>query len=556
MAVLAGFLAGAPDWITSENPYLSPQLSEITDPLFFDGRIYGDTSPMPVGAHNSQFHQSAQGRVIQGWIAPNYHEDFYYRIHMTPRVVDVGNVISNVNIPIQITNMYLSTVLVTQIDDPNIDGLIFNSPPTPFSMLPLYSTALSLDVTTNVPPSVDTSFGFHFSTGIIVQLPVLARRVVLYPFQPLAGYEESFEWQTKILTTRENEQRISLRSRPRRTIKHKWLLDDEQFSQTKNFAAAWSHRQLGLPVWHDAQRIAQVSINDTQIMLDTVGREYMAGGQAVVWKSETDNEVVEIQSVAADRLNLSLVYPRTMTDAYVMPIVYGHTLDGFSFERITGQYVQTSAEVFITRYLYSEGDSYYPQYLGEPVWTECQLIVSPLSERIARSVEVFDYGSGPIVVDTKTDFARNRQSVSMVRKTREEKNRLKAFLNSRRGKQVGFWLPSFNKDFVPVASLAVGATSATVKFSWQSQFFTGKHLLIQLKDGSRYFTRMSGAVKVAETETIGFDPPLSNLAMIGADDIEYICTLSHVRLDTDSVEFEYDQVNNLRCNFAVLETPL
>ena len=81
-----------------------------------------------------------------------------------------------------------------------------------------------------------------------------------------------------------------------------------------------------------------------------------------------------------------------------------------------------------------------------------------------------------------------------------------------------------------------------------------KDIMIQLKSGTRIFKRvLSGTANNDGTETLSLDATIGVTATV--NDIDMVCFISHVRLDSDTVELNHEYNGQISVSISVVEVP-
>jgi hypothetical protein len=485
---------------------------------------------------------------------PTFLDDYYYRVHVLPGVLTLGNLLSNQVRNVEVWSAYFEPQLLSSIDSEGTDGLNLietEAPPTYFAALE--SRTYVLSISTSGSPVIDAAYTFNFALDAPT-LSVTGRRVVVWPFIPQIKHKEMLEWKTDILPSFNKEQRLALRVAPRQSLSYQFYLDPKQFSKAKAIATQWAHRVYGIPVWSEATRLGSLSQGITEILMDTSFADYRANDIILIWSADTDYLAVENLSVLADRITLKLPLERAFTNVYVMPLRFSRTLQGLDFKRGPNDLIEANGTFQVSANADLGAAVGYPQYRGKDVLIDRTIIVGDLSERISRSITTFDNGSGPISVDVNSNWVTSSKSLSFDTLTRQARWAARRWIHSRRGKQRGFWLPSWNQDLVILEDVGSASAAITVEPISYPLYYGVTDIMIQLKNGNRLFARVTGGstnLDGSEALTLG--------AQIGtafaATEVDFTCFMSHVRFNTDRVEINHDVAGRFATMIPAMETP-
>ena len=503
------------------------------------------TSALPISEIESSF---------TSWRMPTFLDDYYYRVHVLPGVLPLGNLLSSQVRNVEVWSAYFEPQLLSSVDSVGTDGLNLAEPeaaPTYFAALE--SRTYVLSVSTNGSPVIDAAYTFNFALDAPT-LSVTGRRVVVWPFIPQTKHRERLEWKTDVLPSFNNEQRLALRPAPRQSFSYSFQLDPRQFSRAKAIATQWAHRVYGIPVWSETTRVGALSAGATEILLDTTTADYRENDIVLVWEDDTHFLAVENTGVLSDRVVLKLPLDESFTNAYVAPLRFSRTLQGMSFNRSAHDVVEAQATFQVTANRDLGASIGLPQYRGKDVLVDRTVLSGDLDERISRAIDVFDNGSGPMVVDVKNSWVTSRQTISIDTLTRAERWEKRKWLHSRRGKQAAFWLPSWNEDLVVLEDVGAAGAALTVSPIEYPLYYGVKDIMIQLKSGTRLFARvLSGATDPDGNEVLSLGAAVGTAFTVS--EVDFVCFMSHVRFDTDTIEISHGHAGRAVASIPVTETP-
>ncbi len=488
------------------------------------------------------------------WRMPSFLDDYYYRVHVLPGIIELGNLLSAQERQVEVWSAYFEPQLLSSLGTEGTDGITLGQPAVP----PTYFAALesrtySLNISTNGAPVINAKYTFNFPDDQPT-LRVTGRRVVVWPFMPQIKHREALEWLTDVIPSFNNEQRLALRAAPRQAFTHEFQLDTYQFSRAKAIATQWAHRVYGIPVWAELTRVGPLAQGITEILVDTTVADYRSDDIIIIWQDDVKNSAVEIGAVLPDRVQLKLPLDRSYLDAYVAPLRFARTPSGVQFRRSSRDITIASTEFQVTANKDLGGSIGLPQYRGKDVLTDRTVLVGDLNERISRSIDQMDNGSGPVSVDIKNSWVDSAKSITFDLLDRQERWRARRWLHSLRGKQKAFWLPTWNPDFILLEDVGPTAAALTVRPVGYPLYYGVKDIMIQLKNGTQVFSRVpSGATDPNGNEILSLEAPVG--VSFTVQEVEFICFLSHVRLNSDRIDIRHDYAGRAVTSIPVVETP-
>ncbi|QFR59608.1 hypothetical protein P6F33_gp07 [Pseudomonas phage Quinobequin-P09] len=320
------------------------------------------------------------------WRMPTFLDDYYFRVHVKPGVIALGNLLSSQIRTVEVWSAHLSSKLLSSIGQVGTEGITFTQPVVP----PTYFAALesrtyTINISTNGPPIVDAVYSFHFPSETPT-LTVTGRRVVLWPFVPDTGYDETMEWKTDLLDSFNNEQRLALREAPRQSFSHKFLLDEQQFSRAKAISTQWAHRVYGIAVWDEVTPLLNgLTAGSSFIAFDTANADYRDDDLIMLWASDTNLAALEITTVTPTGVNLKLPLDKSWPKCYIAPLRFARTLSGVEYSRAANKYITAKAQFLVTQNKDLGDNGTFPTYRGKPVMTDRSAVVGDLSEKIVRN---------------------------------------------------------------------------------------------------------------------------------------------------------------------------
>lgn len=253
----------------------------------------------------------------------SFADDFYYRIHLLPSIIDAGRLTEEMKYPVEIFNAFLEPVSLTELAAANAGGLELAGFAPSDVVLAMTSSVGTLTVVMDGPPEIDGSFAFEFTEGAGVTLRIIGSRVVTFPFAPDWSRKvvERISYLTDILEARDGtEQRIRMRALPRWSTEYTVLEGGEAMNLLDSMLAGWGARTFLVPVWWmKTPLVTPMGGGAVNARCDTAGRGFVQGGMAVVWQDAFRYEAFDIATIAPDGLTFSKPSTRSFMDGHVIP---------------------------------------------------------------------------------------------------------------------------------------------------------------------------------------------------------------------------------------------
>jgi len=503
--------------------------------------------------------------------------DWFEHAHIVPRSLDFGDIAGVVERDFEIYNAYRhSSILLTIITNNALPGLEIPDVVAP-SLLAAQSSFLDPSSTDNhggtglgtlvrtvmqaLPqglPVFDTTVVFDFASGDSLTIGVSGRRISLISAQPEAPMIEGFGFLTDIIeSVNGNEQRLSLRKQPRQVFKFNYALDGTERQRMQALLFGWQPSTFAVPLWHEAvQLTANASLSATSVSVNTTTDvDFRVGGLAVVFESATKFDVVEISAVAANTITFTA---SPLLNAYtagpntkVMPVRLCQ-LDS----QPRHQRPPKNLEYFSLEFRCTDNDTGAPlgstagwhTYLGKVLLDDCNIEIENAGD-FQQRITVIDNDTGVVYQTSQWDRHRRTHKKGFRAGTRAEVALLRKLLLALRGRQVSFWIPTFNEDLTPVANLTSATSVMDIEHIGYTRFVASrepkKTFRITFTDGSQLMRVIQSSTEISSTvERLVLDttwPSTKTPAQVTR--IEFF---EKIRFDTDEFELEYDRPGQAR----------
>ena len=388
----------------------------------------------------------------------------------------------------------------------------------------------------------------------------LMELLVLYtdwPFRVNVGSSEKLEWLSDVLSGYTGEQRLALRDAPRQSFNYADTLEPHDFTRAKDFVR--QNVYATVPVWFERTHVfGSLASAATVIVFDTADADYRDSSAVVIWESADKVVVRLIDTVEAGQLNLAAAVGVDFTDPFVAPARIGIIVDGLQINRQLVTVATCNIRFLITDNVdlasgTSEGYM-YPLYEGLDVLTDSTIVVGSVSENVINTSEFIDSGLGMVAVEPIKDYTDFKQTLGFLEQGKTALWMRRQWLHSLKGKQKPFWLPSFMDDLVLLVPIGAADVVVTVERLGLPAGMIGRHIMLELNDGTQYFREITNAIEGGVGEA--YITISSNLgAIVAVADVRRFSFISRVRLDTDQIEIKYRASDIAEMSAPVVEVP-
>lgn len=473
--------------------------------------------------------------------------DWYDRIHLLPGVLALGNLVQAQERTVEVWNAWLVPKRLASVAGVGTDGLTLTEPvaaPTTFGGLE--SRLYTLSVSLSGPPTIDASYTFTFA-GQAPVLAVTGARVIGFAFRPnwREPLIERLVWLTDVIRRRDgSEQRISLRSIPRREFEYRVTLTDAAAARLDAAVWGWQARVFALPIWTDPSTLAAaLPAGSSSVPVDTALRDYAAGTLAALVRDDYTHEIVEVQEVAGGSITLARPTAQAWpAGTHLYPARLARLVAQVRITRPTAAVVEArlSLQVEPLQPLAGISGPAPTTYQGADVYLTAPNRVDDLDDDITRALEIIDPQTGPWAVDDPEGRPDIVRSYRWLLRDRAMISAHKAWLMARGGRLSSAWVPTFSRDMELVAQAGGTATTLVIEDIGYRRFYAQalgrQDIAVRLPSGAWALRRIVGADQVVDgQERIQIDSGLGETVDPGA----WICLLGLHRLDTDRVELAW-----------------
>jgi len=374
----------------------------------------------------------------------------------------------------------------------------------------------------------------------------------VWPFKIREPLIESLEWATDVFRAKAGEQRLALRTSPRRIFSFDHVFTDQEYSYARTLIRLGQGADgFYVPDWSQPLRLGSVSAGTGIPITEDVS--YLdIGERALLWGSKTQYEVVEYVD-DSNGPKLAEVQG-SYSDARLVPLWEGFAPEGLSTAR-GGARISISSIEFIVTENEDLSDSDYPQYREHDVVTTCPVIGSgDFSENIVWPVTTFDNLSSSPYYLRQRSMPDNMFQMRWHEFSRRDIWELRRWLHSRRGRQKVFWLSSRAKDLEPADDIS--GTTVTV-FSTVGLRPPPYDIDVTENDGTSSYRQVTDVVAgtpIGGRQTV--DLTIDSSLAVSLSDIKRISYLRCARFDSDRIELEHGAAAGTSVSVPCIEVPV
>lgn len=480
-------------------------------------------------------------------------DTWYEIIHVFPFSFSFGNVLTTVTEEIEIYNAdrFSDHTLSTFTNNAG-DGIsIPDLPSIPYTMFLQTGITLTLEVTSDGPPTINGTLDFVFDLYTF-SLPLTGNRIVMFPFEPEVPLVERLRFLTDIIERKDGtEQRISLRGYPRQEYSLEVYREEgEELTRFEILMFDWQARVFGLPVWSERTNLVSAAATDDTVITvkSTASADYRVGGLAIMWSSETDFESLEVSAIGASTITFATpIVGNFPVGTLVMPIRTANASKSIRGTRWSRNLAKRDLQFRVldndvgasfadaTPYTVDDSSSVLD---GEIFLADAIPVEGTLSESFDRRVTIFDNSTGKQSVGSTTDFNRRSYPYRFVPKTRAELWQVRRLLHALNGRQVSFFVPTAFRDLTVVDLWGNGTATLDVTNVGFTQFARQRNrfnvVRIELTDGTLLDATITASSVVSltvERLTLSLNAPRD----IEASEFARVDFVERVRIDSDDI---------------------
>ena len=499
--------------------------------------------------------QGENETAYDGGKVDSFLDDYYYRIHISPAIIEFGSIVSPSEETFIVWNAYFVSKTCSSIDKTVDTEYTLDPDVSPFSLMPLEYETYTVSVEVEGAVTFDATVTFVF-TGESPVLILSGTRVAVFPFAPSIPMMESLEWLTDIMTSKDgSEQRMSIRPIPRQGFKFDVVLKTEQEqARLDALMFLWAKRTWGVPIWGEmVEHNDNINIGDDTIYFDTTNADFRDDSYAIIWQSFDNYEAVQVETVASDSITLSKVVLNDWPgNKVIMPLRIGYMLSPSNLVYDADGLGKFNCG-FIIRYnklisTYSAPVSYG----GLPV-LDASLEKGGLELQTEADAKMTDFGLSDFTQFSDSDFNIYVQQHIFRKVGKAEIWKFRELLHSLYGRRGTCWIVSDKNDFEQTQIILAAETELTVKnVGWARNMQLNDlrtHLAFIYPSGAMIFREITGLTESGDEDIISLDSAPG--VQIDPGDCT-ICMLDKCRLTEDKIDIEWQEPFRIlsRINFT------
>ena len=537
---------------------ISSELNELT-PVQYAPAIY-DPRDMTLRGGRSAYRIAPSNRwPIVGMVQGSFFTDYYYRVHVSPLVLDLQTVASSQTRQFNVWNAWpdrnanLDDILVS-----NPVGIEISGQAVPYAMKPLKELTYDITVGTSGPPNINVEVQFDFS-NVIDPLPILitGTRAVKFDIVPEVPVNETWEWLSDLMVATDGtEQRIALRGEmPRVELNLKVKFDSSESIRRFYSDLASSVGRLWIPEFQYATRTTAASASGSlQVYFDGTQTDIRAGDYVLI-QTPVAAMLVEVKTLnASGGLVSSPLVADIPANSLIMPGSPALIDNQTSIDRYAvNQAAETTLICKMIRQrsaLTRTGSAVtLPTFLGSPVVDKRPLADELVKDEVSTGQVSIDNQTGLPDIISRWDYIRiggpRTFKVNRI-KAPDEMDYWKTVFAYCRGQARKFWMPTYRDDM----KLAVAPSDATTTYTIEGTQYAEKiwpiitHRYIEIETASGiHRTQITGASVTGSNTIILLTTPLPTGA--GWRSVSRISYLLPVRLNDDKVEWKHYGLESL-----------
>lgn len=442
----------------------------------------------------------------------SFFDDWYNRIHASPRLIDFGFVASDVQQRVSVWNAYLTPSTLDTITLLDNSQITIAGPTLPKTLGRLQSVHYEVQAAGSGNPFIDATvlFGF-FDRPDMPRVPVLGMRGRMFDFRPnwAQPVQVNLEYRSDIFTSRSGkEQRVALRQAPRKKFEFTIAVHRSKLRAFEQLMARWQTKPVaaGDPTRH-VPLIAPLALGDT-VQLSEIP-QWLAVGQMAMLEVGEQRQILMVDAfdMTANTVTFSsisgFVWP---TGTTLRPTISGLLETSISQSHLTDEL----AEVGITLSV-EPGSEIVPatapgmlQHNGREVFPFAENWSESVESQFLWDREMVDFGYGRQVAFTPTQFGRKVRRASFLNVSTEQAAEMSDFFNRMKGQQGEFYWPTNTNDLLVAEPLIIGNDTIRVPGRETFDNFAGdtvyRAVAIRLRDDRRIYRSIQD-IFIAEDDT-------------------------------------------------------
>lgn len=386
----------------------------------------------------------------------------------------------------------------------------------------------------------------------------------VWPFKPNRStpITETLDWLTDVITAyRGDEQRISLRSKPRRGFEYSCRVSNLESQRLANILWGWQSQPFALPLWDYVSDLSSAAtIASSNLQLSTGGLGFTDGGIAVLFADSSNYELVQIDTVSPTEISLLSVTTKSWAlGTKIYPVQVAFLAPSVSSRKPTSSVTEIVASFSCDPV---QTDSNLPIVAPSVTYGGFEVVLKKLNW--AQPIEVsndfdfteVDHQTGQIARFDRFDTPKITKRFQWVLKDRTAHMDFRALIARLSGRFKAVWMPSWLGDFTLYSTELSTATSIKVRTN-EFQQMVGldpslKTIMIVV-NGVPIFKTLSSVTLGASFTTLGLTSSIG--VALNQTNVSIISLIHLCRLAADRVTINHitSEVSTVDLNFITVK---
>lgn len=365
----------------------------------------------------------------------------------------------------------------------------------------------------------------------------------LWPFCPSPLISESLLWNSVVTNPRATQQVAQMVSVPRQGFDFTHTFTFRQMERAQLLMENAAAGDWDLPLWHERQRVS-VGSGASIIPVVTSFSDF-DGDKILLWQDDETCEVLDILSMTATQVLTATPTSRSYTNALACPVRAARCVNGLKMSRSVQPLTPISVEwvVHQGQDLGQDSETLYPYYRSHPVITDAARIgPANIDMDITRDQEEVDDGIAEPYYDAVLSRIDRSMGMGWIVSNAEDLWNLRRFLHTLKGRQKGFWLPSWSRGMQLVGHIVPASTQVTLLAIGLNGVAETGDIMFKKRNGSQSFMRYGSVTPSGNNEILNLVGTAG--ATIAPDDVRTFCRMHFCRALADKVELRHTHTGN------------
>lgn len=382
-----------------------------------------------------------------------------------------------------------------------------------------------------------------------------------FPHDWSQGFSEFLRWKTDVIVSHDRtEQRIKLRSRPRREWSLRYFESGRGRRLLENQLAGRVVRSYLIPVWYDARPLpSPLAVGGNTVAIRTKEYDYHASRPVAIFDAWDNYEIKTISILSDEQLVFNEPFARAWSaGSQIAPLRYCRIIDSKRINRFTADAAayeitalplgETLPELRVSPELYET----YPICPFPAGWRE------NADDLLSNKWVLLDNDTGVVEFDVQAEEPVFQRAAHFLVSGRENTLEFMKFLYEQSGRLAPFWLASDGREFALAYPVQAEDTSLTIHAIDYARSLYGSlartYVELSKKDGTIIRRRIVGVTPLAgELERLHVD--LAFPSGFGDEDLDQIAWLELVRFSTDDIELNWFTDETVETTIPVVALP-